>query len=299
MSDGFRDWKNGTYSSVARPDEVMKRFGLCGEEAAGDAVQQLDQVATRNTLPMLPSGHVRTDAIMAKVLGLDQATRQMRLRAAVARAYASAWDYTSAYVKRQEDAKAAEVAAARVRGALSATVEAMDMSVVASFDGLYRSSSPGVWSDLRAAANLLNTSAMSLDASSTAVAAAHNEAHRPDRFLYLRLAEIYIGLFGVSAPLHQSGSRTKDNGPDELFASFLTSALVAVDWPTPHSSRDAALRGLNIKVLGGLPYVRRRLDQLQQRVAAGDEVLKYEDLVSLGWLMDMDPSGSLLTLADM
>lgn len=299
MSDGFRSWKAGAYYNVARPEDVVRRLGLDGVGAVdSQAVQQLDQVATRNTLPMLPADHVRTDPEMKKLLGLDQPTRQLRLRAAVARAYSSAWDYTSAYIQRQEDATAAVEASAKLRGAQSSAVEAMEMHVVRSFDGSDRPSGPGVWSDLQAAVRLLSTSAATLEEASTAVAAATSEAHRPDRFLYLRLAEIYIGLFGVSAPLHQSGPRAKDNGPDELFASFLTSALVAVDWPTPHSSRDAALRGLNIKVLGGLPYVRRRLDRLHQRVVAGDEVVRYEDLVSPGWLLDMDRSGSLLTLAE-
>lgn len=293
---GFGLWKP-THASVGSPDDVAGWLGLGSTSlpppnsvavAAGD----LDEIALRTASPMLPVHHFRLKKISAKhrhMLGLDQPSPTLRLRVAVAGAHRFAWHYAELYQQFLDDRGQVRSANEKLAKAIEALEQPAHQvaNVLSRHSGGTMDDRPAVQHYLRSLRELLGRSESWEDGTETWV----QQAHRPDRLFYLRLAEIYVQQFGKRVPLHHTAERAGTGSPDDQFSQFLTTVLRCVRWPTPETSRDDALRGLNLKK-GDHAWVRAALDRLLERVQDQLAPLDLGDMPSYGWAIDFDPANT-------
>lgn len=305
---GFRRWKAKT-RTVPTPNEVDARLGVGNLSPPGTVssgrrqASQLERAFSeldRLSVDMLPGPELnaKADRPARAALGLDQQTAPARLRASIARAWRVAWQYCDAYCDFKSDTDAAGPLSSVLLRELDALRPQLDDA--ASILDRWRlgpDSKPEVRTALRDLRELADT----LGGWKEQFAVGWlRDAHRPDRFLILRLAEIYTLSFGRRVPLHITRREHRPGAnvppaPDQQFAQFLETSLLAIGWPDPATGKDDALRGLK-----EIPRINGQLDELcllatdDASEARRGRVSQIEAgaFPSAGLMIDLDMNGS-------
>lgn len=294
---------------------------LSAPNSVATSLLRLDEIS-RTALPgdlLLACVH---DVKIQELLGLDQRLPSMRLRMAVQRAFEVSWRYAEAYYDLEESALNVRRLSPKLRKAADALLNDALQIAQALDQWKYRPKQHGQQPLLARAEELIAdliadgekwSSQMVGEggvagpgdtndddfpdgwAPLTAFETGEDEcppwlngvALRPDRFLYLRLAEVFAGSFGKIAPLHHSGNRRKPGGsnsdryPDEELFEFLQVALGSLNWPKV-TQLDVDLRA--IRDPGGL--VKGALQSLSSlRSQASD--FSYTALPSVDCLLSL------------
>lgn len=217
------------------PDFVIKSLAKLDQRA--DSWPNIHNLEYRLSKPC----HPRT----VEILGLDHATRQMRLRAVLAVAWRDSWQVANIFFDMRE----LEKCEAKYRKPLDNFLEKHPevLRLAGKYLELYKDPSSKDSSNVGQALDGLlefREEARIRLGYIKALRSSLPDAF-PQRFLTARISEIYAIFSGKSPTFHHSKKETKDgSAPDTVFGEFLTDARIAIGHPTPSSALDARLREL-------------------------------------------------------
>lgn len=338
---GLQRWKPRVGPELhTLPDPALAAswFGLEASDAVAppavaDALVRLDALASR--LELVANLEHRIAKYQATQIGLqwvpcalgraafgldDPPDDSVRLRRAIWRAWCVAWRYADAFMDREQYARDAK----RLAPAWTVALSQLTPSIV-EFVDRDREASRDYREGITSALFTLSGAIAEAEALGNWKPAA---AHRPDRFLILRLAEVYAVSFGRVPALHITPRRNSDEDyggnapPDANFHEFLEIVFACFSWPDrpkksprsmpaarsqrkvkaagtePDSTGDVrrlADARISDDTLKGIPaslpgYFVGRLKRIATAAGSPTGIVRYEELPSHGLLIDLNAS---------
>lgn len=256
-------WKKGVLSDLPTPETVAIRLNGGDQLPIDDwAITDESEIQQLLIITKWPAVADDFDEVM-RVFGFAEFGRDHApapspesgrkiFRQSLCQAWDDFWRYSDAYVDYELDLRRAPRLATSIGKAFEEFLETMELG-----NSLVGRWQP--WQRHVSALDLKHEVEPAVRSLMNHLQAFESDGHerdnwpiiRPDRFLYLRLAEIYAFLLGGQPRFHDSGDRRGTwsqkgaaTASDQKFVSFIKGCLKVFDWPDVDGGKDTALRGL-------------------------------------------------------